>query len=174
MIRSHAPIRSSASNSRCSGADGAGCVSKSASRPSGRYSDQRTGSEAPGRSSTRASITSSGGATAGGGGHSGGRVSNTCSIVYGCQPLRNPQIALPAPGPSIPGLVALEDHLRVGWLLLKSRELPPGQQLLHLGDLLPLSVDDLLGQSSSLGVVAVAELLLSHRYRPLMMGDHHL
>ena len=47
------PTRSRASNSRCSGPDSVGCANRSANIPSGRYSDQRTGSATPGESSTR-------------------------------------------------------------------------------------------------------------------------
>src|ERR687887_665478 len=47
MTRSQPPMRSKASNSRCSGSVAAGAANRSASMPSGTYSDQRTGS-APG------------------------------------------------------------------------------------------------------------------------------
>jgi hypothetical protein len=59
MTRSQPPTRSNASNSWCFVAVSAGCASKSASRPSGTYCDQRTGSAvSTGRSSTRQSMIS--------------------------------------------------------------------------------------------------------------------
>lgn len=59
MTRSQPPTRSNASSSWCFAAVSAGCASMSASRPSGTYCDQRTGSAVPtGRSSTRQSMIS--------------------------------------------------------------------------------------------------------------------
>ena len=81
--RSQPPILSNASNSRCSAAVSGGCASMSASRPSGTYCDQHTGSAAPlGWSSTRQSMfSSSGGLITGGVGGSRQLVSNTCSTL---------------------------------------------------------------------------------------------